>query len=84
VNNSHDRLPSTQQLLVEGGDTRIALVPGQIFNRYGCMPQPDPGLLGFGSATASVISEAGLPLQMRCAAASRSMENHTPSATLAN
>ncbi|HAN55209.1 MAG TPA: hypothetical protein DCQ77_02935 [Betaproteobacteria bacterium] len=61
VNNRHDRLqlPSTRQLLVEGGDTRIALVPGQIFNRYGCTPQPDPGLLGFGSATASVISEAG-------------------------
>ncbi len=61
MNNSHDRLqlPSTQQLLVEGGDTRIALAPGQALNQYGCPPQPDPGLIGFGSATASVISEAG-------------------------
>ena len=70
VNNRHDRLQllSTQQLLVEGGDTRIALAPGQIFNRYGCPPQPDPGLIGFGSATASVISEAGFAAadDLRC------------------
>lgn len=61
MRNSDDRpsFPATQQLLVEGGDTRIALAPGQALNQYGCPPQPDPGLLAFGSATASVISEVG-------------------------
>ncbi|BBP03869.1 hypothetical protein TPL01_04400 [Sulfuriferula plumbiphila] len=44
---------------MEGGDARIALVPGHALNKYGCPPQPDPGLMGFGSATASVISAAG-------------------------
>lgn len=61
VRNSDDwpALPSTQQLLVEGGDTRIALAPAHALNKYGCPPRPDPGLHGLGSATASVISEAG-------------------------
>ena len=61
MNNRHDRLPipSTQQLLVEGGDARITLAPGHALNKYGCAPQPDPGLMGFGSATASTISETG-------------------------
>lgn len=61
MGNSDDRpsFPATRQLLVEGGDTRIALAPGQALNQYGCPPQPDPGLLAFGSATASVISEVG-------------------------
>jgi len=61
VRNSDDRppLPSTQQLLGEGGDARIALAPGHALNQYGCPPRPDPGLHGLGSATASVISQAG-------------------------
>ncbi len=52
-------LPSTAQLLVEGGDTRIALDSDRAVNKYGCRPFPDPQLLAFGSSTASVISTAG-------------------------
>jgi hypothetical protein len=52
-------LPSTAQLLVEGGDTRIMLDPDRAVNKYGCRPLPDPQLLAFGSSTASVISAAG-------------------------
>jgi len=50
-------LPALDRLLTEGGDARIALSPGATTNQYGCRPFPDPGLLGFGSSTASVISE---------------------------
>ena len=42
--------------LTEGGDARIRL-GGAGANAYGCPPQPDPGLIAFGSSTASVISE---------------------------
>jgi hypothetical protein len=59
VRNNAGGLPATHHLLVAGGDARIALLPGQNFNRYGCAPLPDPGLMGLGSATASVISETG-------------------------
>lgn len=52
-------IPSTQQLLVEGGDARIALEPDDILNKYGCQPFPDPDLAAFGSSTASVISAEG-------------------------
>lgn len=52
-------LPSTAELLVQGGDARIALDPQQGSNKYGCRPQPDNDLLAFGSSTASVISAAG-------------------------
>lgn len=52
-------LPSTAQLLVQGGDMRIALDPELGANKYGCRPQPDAGLLAFGSSTASMISAAG-------------------------
>ncbi len=52
-------LPSTAQLLVEGGDARITLDPDRAVNQYGCRPFPDPQLLAFGSSTASVISAAG-------------------------
>jgi len=60
-NNRHDRLtlPATSQLLVEGGDARITLTSVQNSNKYGCSPEPDPGLIGFGSATASTISATG-------------------------
>ena len=53
-----DVLPCTEQLLVAGGDDRIALSPRERVNRYGCAPRPDPRLLGLGSATASTISSA--------------------------
>ena len=49
-------LPATARLLVSGGDERIALDPQSGMNRYGCSPTPDPDLLDFASATASVIS----------------------------
>jgi len=45
---------------VEGGDARIALDPDSGLNKYGCSPSPDPDGAAFGSATASVISTAGL------------------------
>jgi hypothetical protein len=51
-------LPSTQQLLVMGGDARIDLDKIRGVNRYGCRPFADPDLLDFGSSTASVISSA--------------------------
>ncbi|MDE2342868.1 MAG: hypothetical protein KGL63_05655 [Betaproteobacteria bacterium] len=43
--------------LTQDGDARIALDPATGRNPYGCPPHPDPSLLDFGSATASVISE---------------------------
>lgn len=52
-------LPSTEQLLISGGDARIALDPVSHLNKYGCRPYPDPALLAFGSSTATTISEAG-------------------------
>lgn len=57
------QLPSVEQLLVAGGDARIALDASgfdrQGVNRYGFAPLPDPGLLAFGSSTASGISSEG-------------------------
>lgn len=56
----HTPLPhtihDTARLLVEGGDERIHLDPVTGLNRYGCRATPDPALLSFSSATASVIS----------------------------
>jgi hypothetical protein len=52
-------LPTTQQMLIEGGDGRLALDPFTGRNRYGCSPGPDHGLADFGSSTASVISSRG-------------------------
>ena len=54
-----DSLPSTEQLLLTGGDARIAVDPVSGLNKYGCQPFPDPQLLAFGSSTASVISTEG-------------------------
>lgn len=51
--------PTTRQLLVEGGDTRLALDPITGRNRYGCPTTPDATLADFGSSTASVISQRG-------------------------
>lgn len=52
-------LPSTEQLLLSGGDARIAIDPTTGLNKYGCQPFPDPQLLAFGSSTASVVSQEG-------------------------
>lgn len=52
-------LPSTSQLLTEGGDTRILADPGHGRNKYGCQPFPDPEMVAFGSSTASIISSDG-------------------------
>ena len=49
-------LPATARLLASGGDERIVLDQQRGVNRYGCAPTPDPDLLDFASATASVIS----------------------------
>lgn len=54
-----DKLPSTKQLLLAGGDARLALDPLSGTNKYGCRPLPDPQLLAFGSSTASTISTEG-------------------------
>jgi len=52
-----NHFPSTEQLLTEGGDARIALNPASKTNQYGCSPKPDARIAAFGSATASTISE---------------------------
>ncbi|MES2152138.1 MAG: hypothetical protein V4508_20355 [Pseudomonadota bacterium] len=52
-------LPSTAELLVAGGDTRIMLDASGA-TMYGSRPRPDPGLVALGSCTASLISRAGL------------------------
>ncbi|MES1983090.1 MAG: hypothetical protein V4443_11540 [Pseudomonadota bacterium] len=52
------RLPPTTQLLVDGGDARIALNHENL-NQYGCAPCPDPELVALGSSTASGVSAAG-------------------------
>jgi hypothetical protein len=49
-------LPPLEQLLVSGGDDRIAVAADTAANKYGCPPRPDPDLIAFGSSTASVIS----------------------------
>ncbi|KAF0204806.1 MAG: hypothetical protein FD173_1527 [Gallionellaceae bacterium] len=49
--------PATEQLLVEGGDTRIALNPASGANKYGCRPRPDADIAAFGSATSTTISD---------------------------
>lgn len=46
---------STAQLLISGGDERLAL-NSQGVNKYGCVPTPDDTLLSFSSSTASTIS----------------------------
>jgi hypothetical protein len=54
----HCKLPPAAQLLVQGGDARIAL-DAEGKNKYGCPPVPDTTLLALGSSTASCISGAG-------------------------
>jgi len=68
VNNrsqANDGLPSTEQLLVAGGDARLALDLSNGRNKYGCQPFPDPQLLSFSSSTASVISTEGFAVASR-------------------
>jgi hypothetical protein len=48
---------SLKDLLVDGGDGRLALDPFTGRNRYGCCPYPDAQLADFGSSTASIISQ---------------------------
>jgi hypothetical protein len=52
-------LATTRELLVAGGDDRIAIDPATGTNKYGCRAQPDETLLSFASATASAPSRAG-------------------------
>jgi hypothetical protein len=56
---SVQNLPSTEELLTLGGDTRIMVDSNKRLNKYGCSPRPDPELAAFASSTASTISEAG-------------------------
>ncbi len=60
-----DKLPSTEQLLLAGGDARLVLDPLSGLNKYGCQPFPDPQLLAFGSSTASIISTEGFTVANR-------------------
>jgi hypothetical protein len=52
------QFPSTEQLLVQGGDARIALHAASGANQYACCPVPDANIAAFGSATATSISAA--------------------------
>jgi hypothetical protein len=52
-------LPPTIELLTSGGDARTRLDAVNGANKYGCPPAPDPGVLAYGSSTASIISNAG-------------------------
>lgn len=58
-------LPPAGELLLQGGDGRIALDPKTGLNRYGCGPLPRPDLLAFGSSTASTVSERGFAAASR-------------------
>lgn len=51
--------PSTGELLVRGSDPRLALDPADGRNHYLCPPRPEPGLLRFGSSTATTIDTHG-------------------------
>lgn len=48
-----------EQLLVSGGDSRLALDPRTGANRYGVPPRPRPEAVHFSSSTASAISDYG-------------------------
>lgn len=55
-------LPSTRELLVSGGDHRIALDPATGRNPYGCSPVAASNQVPFGSSTSSGISPSALAL----------------------
>jgi hypothetical protein len=62
---STPNVSSTDELLTQGGDARIALDPATARNRYGCAAAPEPGLADFGSSTASGVSASGVASPMR-------------------
>ena len=66
-------LPTTEALLVSGGDARIQPDPVSGVSVYGCRSCPDPALVALGSSTASTISAAGFAAAdaLRCACADR-------------
>lgn len=49
------KLPSVEELLISGGDERLALNSFG-FNKYGCSPLPIDDILSFSSSTASSLS----------------------------
>ncbi|MGC2775712.1 MAG: hypothetical protein WA418_08730, partial [Bradyrhizobium sp.] len=53
----HDLFALLGDLLIDGGDSRLALDRPWGRNAYGCGPSPAPDLLCFASSTASPISE---------------------------
>jgi hypothetical protein len=52
-------LGCVEELLISGGDSRIALDHRTGFNRYGTTPRPRPEAVHFSSSTASSISDYG-------------------------
>ena len=56
--NAHSLLTPTEQLLLQGGDERLALGDAGL-NKYGCGAWPEPALAAFGSSTATAVSGAG-------------------------
>jgi hypothetical protein len=52
-----DLFAPLDDLLLQGGDPRLALDPACGLNTYGCGPSPAPDTLNFASSTASAISE---------------------------
>lgn len=77
-------LPSTAELLTSGGDPRIVCDAASGLNKYGCSSKPEPGVLAFGSSTASTITphsfDAAERLRLRLLRAART---EIPSATYA-
>jgi hypothetical protein len=73
-------LPALQEVLLSGGDDRLALDVRSGRSRYGCRPCPDIGLVALGSSTASVISVAGYAaarsLYAECTARLRDQSPH--------
>jgi glutamate/tyrosine decarboxylase-like PLP-dependent enzyme len=47
---------TTEDLLISGGGSRLALDPTTGLNAYGCAPRPRADVLAFGSSTASSVS----------------------------
>ena len=52
-------LGCVEELLISGGDSRVALDRRTGFNRYGTTPRPRPEAVHFSSSTASSISDYG-------------------------
>ena len=50
---------SSEQVLLSGGDSRLAIDSSTRLNKYGCGSLPDADLAAFGSSTGSTISERG-------------------------